>query len=272
MLPFLPFDTLPFDVIAKPNPKKPTIWQIGNKAYHIRYKKNQRARRIIMRYQQGRIEITEPYAISAQSVISFLKKSEHWLQQQIVTEQKFLTNQPIAHTKTITILGKPVILSFTPLSTASSNRNSGQVRLSGNHLIIPAQTNHQQKLKKFLIALAQRQYPIVIKKYCQMLNQPVPTLSVRDPKTRWGSCRQTREKSFTPNCNKNPNPSRIMLSFRLTLAPVFVLEYLVAHEVAHLQHQHHRAEFWQLVQRLFPETAKAEHWLKTHGRELMRLF
>ncbi len=72
-------------------------------------------------------------------------------------------------------------------------------------------------------------------------------ISLRDTASRWGSCSSTGGLNF---------------SWRLILAPPFVLDYLAAHEVAHIVHMNHSPMFWKLTRRLFPETERAEAWLK----------
>ena len=65
-------------------------------------------------------------------------------------------------------------------------------------------------------------------------------------------------------------PAALNFSWRLILAPPFVLDYLAAHEVAHIVHMNHSPLFWKLTRRLFPETDRAEAWLKTYGANLHR--
>ncbi|HEY6670114.1 MAG TPA: M48 family metallopeptidase, partial [Methyloceanibacter sp.] len=80
-------------------------------------------------------------------------------------------------------------------------------------------------------------------------------LYVRDQTTRWGSCSTSGALSF---------------SWRLVLAPPFVLDYLAAHEVAHLGHMNHGPRFWALVERSMPRHEEARSWLKKHGASLHR--
>jgi predicted metal-dependent hydrolase len=80
-------------------------------------------------------------------------------------------------------------------------------------------------------------------------------ISIRDPRARWGSCTHKGDLSF---------------SWRLILAPAHVLDYVVAHEVAHLVHLNHGPNFWKLVERLMPDFAEARAWLDRHGPELQR--
>jgi len=78
-------------------------------------------------------------------------------------------------------------------------------------------------------------------------------ITVRDQTTRWGSCSTTGALSF---------------SWRLVLAPPFVLDYLAAHEVAHLAHMNHGPRFWALVARSLPRYEEAQNWLQLYGSRL----
>ena len=80
-------------------------------------------------------------------------------------------------------------------------------------------------------------------------------VSVRDQSSRWGSCSNTGVLSF---------------SWRLILAPTFVLDYLAAHEVAHLVELNHSPRFWRLLKRLNPDCDRAKAWLDAHGADLHR--
>ena len=80
-------------------------------------------------------------------------------------------------------------------------------------------------------------------------------IAIRDTKSRWGSCSSTGTLSF---------------SWRLIMAPPLVLDYLAAHEVAHLKELNHSNRFWTLLHELCPATDEAERWLKRHGAELHR--
>jgi predicted metal-dependent hydrolase len=83
----------------------------------------------------------------------------------------------------------------------------------------------------------------------------VKRLSIRDQSSRWGSCTSAGSVSF---------------SWRLILAPPFVLDYLAAHEVAHLVEMNQSARFWRVVARICPSVERAKTWLDTHGNDLHR--
>jgi predicted metal-dependent hydrolase len=91
--------------------------------------------------------------------------------------------------------------------------------------------------------------------HARRLNLTPKRLFVRDQTTRWGSCSTSGALSF---------------SWRLVLAPPFVLDYLAAHEVAHLGHMNHGPRFWSLVERTMPRHEEARNWLRKHGASMHR--
>jgi len=80
-------------------------------------------------------------------------------------------------------------------------------------------------------------------------------IAVRDQSSRWGSCSTTGVLSF---------------SWRLILAPPLILDYVAAHEVAHLREMNHGSRFWTLVRRTMPDVEEAKRWLRTYGMDLHR--
>ena len=79
---------------------------------------------------------------------------------------------------------------------------------------------------------------------------------IRDQRSRWGSCSASGELSY---------------SWRLILAPPYVLDYVAAHEVAHLRHLDHSKHFWRLVLTHCRDAGRAKNWLRTHGQEVHRV-
>ena len=110
-----------------------------------------------------------------------------------------------------------------------------------------------RRVKEFLQREARRDLGVAVKHYTDALGIPARRITVRDTKSRWGSCSANGSLNF---------------SWRLILAPAFVLDYLAAHEVAHLKELNHSQRFWRTVHKLCPRTEDAERWLKRHGTEL----
>jgi predicted metal-dependent hydrolase len=113
-----------------------------------------------------------------------------------------------------------------------------------------------RRVRDFLETEARRDFTAAVKKHTAQLGQSAKRITVRDTKSRWGSCSANGALSF---------------SWRLIMAPPFVLDYLAAHEVAHLRELNHSNRFWKLTYQLCPRTDEAEAWLKTYGSALHRI-
>jgi predicted metal-dependent hydrolase len=112
-----------------------------------------------------------------------------------------------------------------------------------------------RRVGDFLRREAKRELETASQRFAGELGVGVRRVAVRDQASRWGSCSTAGVLSF---------------SWRLILAPSFVLNYLAAHEVAHLVEMNHSARFWRLVQRLCPDHERAKVWLDVHGSDLHR--
>ena len=128
---------------------------------------------------------------------------------------------------------------------------------NGAHLLcVAGDAPHMaRRLGDYLRREAKRELDAACRRYAQMLGVALRRVSVRDQTSRWGSCSTTGVLSF---------------SWRLILAPPFVLDYLAAHEVAHLKEMNHSPRFWRLVLQICPHTRQAKAWLEVHGAELHR--
>jgi predicted metal-dependent hydrolase len=112
-----------------------------------------------------------------------------------------------------------------------------------------------RRVRDFLMKEASRDLKAAVESHTKKLGVAPGKITLRDTTSRWGSCSSSGSLSF---------------SWRLILAPHFVLDYLAAHETAHLLHMNHSAKFWSTVARLTADTARAEAWLKAHGSGLLR--
>lgn len=113
----------------------------------------------------------------------------------------------------------------------------------------------ERRITDFLRQEARRDLERAVQRHAEKIGQKPISLSLRDTSSRWGSCSAKGALNF---------------SWRLILAPSFVLDYLAAHEVAHLRHHDHSEKFWALTKSLCPEMERAEAWLKVHGAQLHR--
>ena len=112
-----------------------------------------------------------------------------------------------------------------------------------------------RRVRDFLEREARHDLVAAVGRHGRALGRTAKRVTVRDTRTRWGSCTARGHLNF---------------SWRLVLAPPYVLDYLAAHEVAHLREMNHSHRFWALTRDLAPRTDEAERWLKRHGSELHR--
>jgi predicted metal-dependent hydrolase len=124
----------------------------------------------------------------------------------------------------------------------------------GPTLIVSGEAAHlRRRVIDFLRREARRDIEAAVARHAARLEVTVKAIRYRDQVTRWGSCTVTGHLSF---------------SWRLVMAPPFVLDYLAAHEVAHLAEMNHSRRFWNLCKSLAPHTEQARAWLQSQGAAL----
>ena len=129
-----------------------------------------------------------------------------------------------------------------------------QVRKTGAKLLVPGTDGMvAARVKAFLKLQARQRLAEATDRYSAALGKSYGKLTLRDTTSRWGSC------STKGNIN---------YSWRLIMAPAEVLNYVAAHEVAHLVQMNHSPQFWAVVEHLYPAYATYRAWLKDHGEEL----
>ena len=111
--------------------------------------------------------------------------------------------------------------------------------------------------KRWMIEQARAALTPLAHKKATEIGKTVSKIDLRDPASRWGSC---------------STDGRLMFSWRIIMAPPYVLDYLVAHEVAHLKHMDHSQKFWDVCYALSERPEEARKWLKENGNTLMRYF
>ena len=109
-------------------------------------------------------------------------------------------------------------------------------------------------LERRYIAAAKDYFPKRATYFVQLTGGSFSRITIRDQKTRWGSCSAKGTLSF---------------NWRLMLAPPAILDYVVVHELCHLTYMNHSAAFWEKVKSVYPDYRTARKWLKDHGHELV---
>ena len=190
--------------------------------------------------QSGHPVLSLPYWIPQKMGLIWAHKQEEWIQKNTFVPNHFHEEQKIL------FLGKEVIIKHADGRNRTHIEN-GILWVSGEESFLPRRVADFMK-KEFLIYLKSK-----INEKEQMLGVKHSRLTLRDTSSRWGSCSSGGALSFC---------------WRLAMTPEFVIDYLVAHEVAHLKHMDHSTQFWKTVAELTPYTHQAQTWLKENGKNI----
>lgn len=109
------------------------------------------------------------------------------------------------------------------------------------------------RVTRYLKAAATSDLGDAVDTHCRALGVEARRIAVKDTRSRWGSC---------------TSDGRLSFSWRLVCAPPEVLDYVAAHECAHLLEMNHSDRFWAHVERVCPDWKHHRTWLRTHGRDL----
>lgn len=211
--------------------------------------RNKRAKRLTLRQNLsgGNFKLTMPVRSTIAQARAFCQQHLAWMQKHAVTMQDATHFQ---HDNFIPLRGKMVKLVFL-------DQSRGQIQHIDNELHVPGGTAHApRRLVTWLKAEAKKDILLGIEKYQPLLDVKHSKLTIRDTKSRWGSCSSSKALSF---------------SWRLVMAPEDVLDYVVAHELAHILEMNHSANFWAHVAKVCPHMKPSQKWLKTNGGQLHQI-
>lgn len=226
----------------------PEFLQVGEEVLPLVIRRHAKAKRICLRYNptDHAISLTLPRHTRVSDGLQFLTQKSEWL---IATLREMPHKKQIKPGVVIPLLGERVRIRHEPKLGRSFALIEGVLYISGAREFFPRRVT--EALKK----IAAIQIQDMAMRHAQSIGRRVNRISVRDTRSRWGSCSSTGNLSF---------------SWRLVFAPREVMEYVVAHEVAHLRHMDHSPNFWALVEYLCPNYEAAKDWLRLHGKHLYR--
>jgi predicted metal-dependent hydrolase len=217
---------------------------VGDPAIEVLLRRNAQARRMILRVAQGGRgpTLTLPAGASLAGARSFLAEHEAWLRQHVTAGPRAAA---VGHGTVIPFLDGS--LTVVPASGRRTLRSGGLLEVPG-----PA-AQAGPRAAAWLCEQARQACAAGVDRHTAAAGLRPGRLTLRDPRSRWGSCSTSGD---------------LMFSWRLIMAPVAVLDYVVAHEVAHLAEMNHSPRFWAVVKRLCPDYPAARDWLRRHGARL----
>jgi predicted metal-dependent hydrolase len=211
----------------------------------VRLRRSPRARRMSLRVSRldGRVTLSVPPALKLDEAIAFLREKSDWVLGHLAERRAAVAVVPGA---VVPVEGRSVTLC--PASLRGP-------RIEDGRMLISAARPAGPQAVAYLKALARERLSGACDRHAAALGRRYRRLTLRDTRSRWGSC----------TCAGD-----LMFSWRLAMAPPEVLDYVAAHEVAHLAEMNHSPAFWQVVRDLCPDFAEHRGWLRHQGAELHR--
>jgi predicted metal-dependent hydrolase len=207
-----------------------------------------RARRVSLRVDAASrgVELVLPRRFSERGAVAFVAAHRGWIAARVAALPPPLA---LADGAIVPVFGTPHrIRRVSDSGAAPVTIADGEIRVRGDPAHLP------RRVRDHLRALARRDLSARAHAFAARLGRSVTRVGVRDPKSRWGSCSSKGAISF---------------SWRLVFAPEAVIDYVVAHEVAHLVEMNHSPRFWRVVADLVADSAAPRGWLRRHRLELL---
>ena len=236
--------SVPFEFILNPASQSPTevFLAVSGRQIPLIMVRHPRARRYLLRLKpDGKARVTIPRGGSVSEAHRFVERNIPWLEyqlQQLATRPK--------HPAPLHIGSE---LLFRGEMASIEAGEYGLIRF-GHETVKANDANLRPVLERHLWRLAARELPPVVVEYAARFQLAVKRITVRNQRSRWGSCSRR---------------GTISLNWRLIQTPVYVRDYIVVHELAHLVQMNHSKRFWQQVESWCPDYATAEQWLKQHA-------
>jgi len=214
---------------------------------HVSIRVSSRARRIALRVDaaERKVELVLPPGVPTSQGLRFLAAKRGWIAARLAALPQPV---PFAEGVIVPVLGIPHRIRREDAAAAPpvAIRN-GEIRVGGDPVHV------ERRVRDHLVAMARSEFARRARPLAARIGRKVTRVNVRDTKSRWGSCSGQGNLSF---------------SWRLIFAPEWVIDYVVAHEVAHLAEMNHGPRFWRLVESLSSESTAARIWLKRHSSRL----
>ena len=216
----------------------------GHPPVEITLRRSARSRRFSLRVSRldGRVTLSMPLRAREAEALRFAAEQEGWIRRTLAAMPQ----------QTAVGLGSalPIEGRLVTLCPGEGRR----LRLDGDSLFIPGEAAQAGvRAQAFLKLMARDRLAGACDRYAAQLGRGYRSLTLRDTRSRWGSC---------------AHDGALMFSWRLIMAPPAVLNYVAAHEVAHLAEMNHSPAFWAVVGRLYPGWQRQRDWLRGEGQAL----
>lgn len=217
----------------------------------VKVKKSSRARRMALRLdaKERVFHLVLPRGMSVKSAQPFIEEHERWMREKLRDLPRPVSFQ---HGEVLPIFGRNRTIRIIKRKTLKTT----DVILKHNEILVVTHLDDPtQKIKRALAKWAKERLTELSHEKAAEMGGTIKSIHVRDTKSRWGSCAEDGGLSY---------------SWRLIFAPNEALDYVVAHEVAHLRHMNHGRHFWNLCRALSDDFLEGQYWMQNYGQDLMR--
>lgn len=218
----------------------------GNPPIEVILRHSTRARRISLRVSRldGRVTLTLPKGVREAEALDFARQKQDWLRHQIARQPDQVQ------------VGIGVELPFEGRPLLVTHGAGRKVDIAQGELRVPGSVDRSAaRLQGWLKEMARDRLTAASDRYAARLGKSYSRITMRDTRSRWGSC---------------SSAGALMYSWRLILAPATVLEYVAAHEVAHLKEMNHSSAFWDTVDDIHGPCTEQRKWLRDNSEFLHR--
>ena len=218
----------------------------GNPPVEIELRRSSRARRLSLRVSQldGKVTLTLPARLAEREALAFAEERADWIRGHL---ERVDDSVSAVFGARIPVEGEQ--LTFLPGPGRKPERADNSLLLPDDPARVGA------RVQAYLKTLARERLAEACDRHSAALGRPFGRLSLRDTRSRWGSCTSRGD---------------LMFSWRLVMAPPEILDYVAAHEVAHLAEHNHSPAFWEVCRTLCPDYARHRAWLRREGPSLHR--
>lgn len=226
---------------------EPTILRVSKREIPLVISRNPRARRITLRLDSlsGNVRLVLPKRMALRQGLEFAQQKADWLIEQIDALPERI---PFIEGAVIPVLGSDHVIRHLPAARRGVWRDEGVIYVSGRAEHVGRRTTDFLKVEARSL-LGKR-----ARTKASAIDRQIKRLTIRHMTSRWGSC---------------GSDGTLCFCWRVILAPEPVVDYVVAHEVAHLRYMNHGPRFWKLVDELTPDAQGARAWLKQRGDSLL---
>lgn len=194
--------------------------------------------------KNGQVILNIPLFCSTRQAYAFLEKHQDWIQDQQQKRTQKLTFSPNMR---LSLLGQDLQIYHIPNEHKHTHIQENKLVVFGDERFI------HRRVQDFIKAQTALYIDKKAHKLALFLGVKINKITMKDTTSRWGSCSGQNNLNFC---------------WRLGLAPLYVLDYIIAHEVAHLKEMNHGPQFWRIVSELDNNRASAEIWLRRNGHTL----